>query len=219
MHAAEIVERDVQGDRCQVAFQPLAKAVAQKWRRRLRVSSPAAVGRTAWVSNLERMSSRRPENGSADCLSVHRAPRCPIVSSRSRPGTFRSCCGQTESSTCRLTRKLLGDEAMPPKPGHLVFQNRPLGMETASTPRRIGTYRNPRTFPERRRAPSYGFDDRSGSISTDPFSINFGQCPLCSAGSTDRCNTGIESLCWGFKSQGLAWPFVDLPRYLVEMSL
>jgi hypothetical protein len=28
------------------------------------------------------------------------------------------------------------------------------------------------------------------------------------AGSTGRRNTGVKSLCWGFKLQGLTWPFV-----------
>jgi hypothetical protein len=28
------------------------------------------------------------------------------------------------------------------------------------------------------------------------------------AGSTDRRNTGVKSLCWGFELQGLTWPFV-----------
>ena len=28
------------------------------------------------------------------------------------------------------------------------------------------------------------------------------------AGSTGRRNTGVKSLCWGFKLQGLAWSFV-----------
>jgi hypothetical protein len=28
------------------------------------------------------------------------------------------------------------------------------------------------------------------------------------AGSTGRRNTGVESLCWGFKLQGLTWSFV-----------
>jgi len=30
------------------------------------------------------------------------------------------------------------------------------------------------------------------------------------AGSTGRCNTGVKSLCWGFKLQGLTWSFVGL---------
>jgi hypothetical protein len=29
-------------------------------------------------------------------------------------------------------------------------------------------------------------------------------------GSTGRRNTGVKSLCWGFKLQGLSWPFVEL---------
>src|SRR5450756_1336014 len=40
-----------------------------------------------------------------------------------------------------------------------------------------------------------------------------------SAASTDRRNTSVKSLCWGFKLQGLAWSLVELTRYFVEMSL
>src|SRR5664279_2762657 len=40
-----------------------------------------------------------------------------------------------------------------------------------------------------------------------------------SAGSTDRRNTGVKSLCWGFKLQGLTGPFVELTRHLVQMGL
>ena len=28
------------------------------------------------------------------------------------------------------------------------------------------------------------------------------------AGSSDRCNTGIKSLGWGFEAQSLTWPFI-----------
>ena len=38
-------------------------------------------------------------------------------------------------------------------------------------------------------------------------------------GSTGRCNTGIESLYWGFKSQCLTRPFVELTRHFIQMSL
>src|SRR5665811_1102079 len=44
-------------------------------------------------------------------------------------------------------------------------------------------------------------------------------CPLWSAASTDRRNTSVKSLCWGFKLQGLAWSLVELTRHFVEMSL
>src|SRR5260370_34218030 len=33
---------------------------------------------------------------------------------------------------------------------------------------------------------------------------------IARAGSTGRCNTGVKSLCGGFESQGLTWPFVEL---------
>src|SRR5258708_11605686 len=35
---------------------------------------------------------------------------------------------------------------------------------------------------------------------------------IARAGSTGRCNTGVKSLCGGFESQGLTWPFVELTR-------
>jgi hypothetical protein len=44
-------------------------------------------------------------------------------------------------------------------------------------------------------------------------------CPLMTAGSTGRRNTCIKSLCWGFELQSLTWPFVELTRYFVRMSL
>src|SRR5467141_2658784 len=43
--------------------------------------------------------------------------------------------------------------------------------------------------------------------------------PLCAAGSTGRRNTGIKSLCWGFKLQGLTWPFVELTSHFVQIGL
>ena len=39
------------------------------------------------------------------------------------------------------------------------------------------------------------------------------------AGSTGRRNTGVKSLCWGFKLQGLAWSFVELTRDFVWIGL
>src|ERR1022692_1696191 len=44
-------------------------------------------------------------------------------------------------------------------------------------------------------------------------------CPLWSAASTDRRNTGVKSLCWGFELQGLPWSFVELTGYFVQMGL
>src|ERR1700758_4708171 len=35
-------------------------------------------------------------------------------------------------------------------------------------------------------------------------------CRLLAAGSTGRRNTGVKFLCRGFKSQGLAWPLIEL---------
>jgi len=45
------------------------------------------------------------------------------------------------------------------------------------------------------------------------------ECLPLRAGSTDRRNTGVKSLCWGFELQGLTWPFVELARHFVEMGL
>src|SRR5271154_91100 len=44
-------------------------------------------------------------------------------------------------------------------------------------------------------------------------------CLFLAAGSTGRRNTGVESLCWGFKLQGLTWPFVELTSHFVQMGL
>jgi hypothetical protein len=32
--------------------------------------------------------------------------------------------------------------------------------------------------------------------------------PVFPCRSAGRCNTGVKSLCWGFKLQGLTWSFV-----------
>src|SRR6476659_9291429 len=42
---------------------------------------------------------------------------------------------------------------------------------------------------------------------------------LSPAGSTGRRNTGIKSLCWGFKLQGLTWSFVELTSHFVQIGL
>src|SRR6476620_5209814 len=42
---------------------------------------------------------------------------------------------------------------------------------------------------------------------------------LSTAGSTGRRNTGIKSLCWGFKLQGLTWSFVELTSHFVQIGL
>src|SRR5450759_4972212 len=39
------------------------------------------------------------------------------------------------------------------------------------------------------------------------------------AGSTGRRNTGVKSLCWGFKLQGLTWPFIELTCHFVQIGL
>ncbi|MEY2527727.1 MAG: hypothetical protein QOE73_2498 [Verrucomicrobiota bacterium] len=39
------------------------------------------------------------------------------------------------------------------------------------------------------------------------------------AGSTGRRNTGVKSLCRGFKLQGLTWPFVELTSHVVQSGL
>src|SRR5712691_6676567 len=37
--------------------------------------------------------------------------------------------------------------------------------------------------------------------------------------SVSRRNTGVKFLCRGFKSQGLAWPLIELAGHFVEMGL
>ena len=44
-----------------------------------------------------------------------------------------------------------------------------------------------------------------GRAAGQPYTIVQG-CRI--AGSTGRRNTGVKSLCWGFKLQGLTWSFV-----------
>jgi hypothetical protein len=39
------------------------------------------------------------------------------------------------------------------------------------------------------------------------------------AGSTGRRNTGVRSLCWGFKLQGLTWSLVELTSHFVQIGL
>ena len=39
------------------------------------------------------------------------------------------------------------------------------------------------------------------------------------AGSTGRRNTGMKSLCWGFKLQGLTWSLVELTSHFVQIGL
>src|SRR6266403_108785 len=39
------------------------------------------------------------------------------------------------------------------------------------------------------------------------------------AGSTGRRNTGVKSLCWGFKLQGLTWSFGELTSHFVQIDL
>jgi hypothetical protein len=45
------------------------------------------------------------------------------------------------------------------------------------------------------------------------------RCPLWVAGSTGRRNTCVKSLCRGFKSQGFAWPLIELACHFIQMSL
>src|SRR3984893_843215 len=44
-------------------------------------------------------------------------------------------------------------------------------------------------------------------------------CPFGAAGSTGRRNTGVKSLRWGFKLQGLTGSFVGLPSHFVQIGL
>src|SRR3974390_2419697 len=52
-----------------------------------------------------------------------------------------------------------------------------------------------------------------------PFLERAIECPVYPAGSTDRRNTCVKSLCWGFKPQGLARPLVELACHFVQVSL
>src|SRR5580700_3521151 len=58
---------------------------------------------------------------------------------------------------------------------------------------------------------------RSGSKS-DLDARNHNVC-FNPAGSTGRRNTGVKSLCWGFKLQGLTWSFVELTSHFVQIGL
>ena len=55
---------------------------------------------------------------------------------------------------------------------------------------------------------------RNGALTEWPLLAQSGRSPGCrdvrslDAGSTGRRNTGIKSLCWRFKLQGLTWPLV-----------
>src|SRR5207344_3235536 len=49
--------------------------------------------------------------------------------------------------------------------------------------------------------------------------IGYASRPNSGAGSTGRRNTGIKSLCRGFKLQGLTWPFVELTSHFVQTGL
>ena|ERR1700730_2959909 len=42
---------------------------------------------------------------------------------------------------------------------------------------------------------------------------------LSEAGSTGRCNTFRELVCWGLIQQGLSGPFIELPCYRAEFGL
>src|SRR3984893_16683626 len=44
-------------------------------------------------------------------------------------------------------------------------------------------------------------------------------CPFGAAGSTGRRNTGVKSLRWGFKLQGLTGSFVELTSHFVQIGL
>src|SRR3974377_352988 len=50
-------------------------------------------------------------------------------------------------------------------------------------------------------------------------SNNSPQLSVNRASSTGRRNTSVKSLCWGFKSQGLAWSLVELACHFVQMGL
>jgi hypothetical protein len=45
------------------------------------------------------------------------------------------------------------------------------------------------------------------------------ECPFGVAGSTGRCNTFRELVCWGLIEQGLSGPFIGLPCDRAEFGL
>src|ERR1700719_3206055 len=45
------------------------------------------------------------------------------------------------------------------------------------------------------------------------------ECLFRAAGSTGRRNTGVKSLRWGFKLQGLTGSFVELTSHFVQIGL
>ena len=53
---------------------------------------------------------------------------------------------------------------------------------------------------------------------TDVAVATFDVC-FVGAGSTGRRNTGVKSLCWGFKLQGLTWSFIELTSHFVQIGL
>ena len=48
---------------------------------------------------------------------------------------------------------------------------------------------------------------------------SFAHVRFHTGGSTGRRDTGVKSLCGGFKLQGLTWPFVELTRHFVQIGL
>ena len=45
------------------------------------------------------------------------------------------------------------------------------------------------------------------------------RCPISGVVSTGRRNTGVKSLCGGFKLQGLTWSFIELTSHFVQIGL
>src|SRR3989449_5311773 len=73
------------------------------------------------------------------------------------------------------------------------------------------THGTKRTWPPRQSMSAYW--GKADSQRTFP------ERPVLTAGSTGRRNTGVKFLCRGFKSQGLAWPLIELAGHFVEMGL
>ena len=57
-----------------------------------------------------------------------------------------------------------------------------------------------------------------GPLSGPLTDISIAEVRFRVAGSTGRRNTGVKSLCWGFKLHGLTWPFVELTSHSVQMG-
>src|ERR1017187_6471619 len=75
-----------------------------------------------------------------------------------------------------------------------------------------GIYRDARSYS----APPMSLLGHKRPSHSAPMPANVRYAP---ASSTGRCNTGVKSLRWGFKLQGLTWSFIELTRHFVQIGL